>query len=302
MQLVRSKIILLSIAGTYLSGLDPRSHPSTSSGQEAGVLFICARVILTSMIELKNVSKDYGHGRVLDGVSLKIEPKECVCIVGPSGAGKSVLLSLLIGAEFPTSGTVTIDGADLRTIPHPALQLFRRKVGIVFQDGKLLSTRTVAENIAFPLEVADLDDDAIEKRVRELLRRMDLVQRKDALPHELSAGEIARTAIARAVAHMPLILIADEPLLHLDATQEENALRLLRELSAASRTVIVLTRDVSLAEALGASVIRLQNGKIAGETKAELQRTEMAPRELVKTHVEAIEKRRKVRVTAIHSE
>ncbi|NOS67228.1 MAG: ATP-binding cassette domain-containing protein [Candidatus Peribacteraceae bacterium] len=256
------------------------------------------------MIVLKSVSKDFGRGNVLDGISLTIDPKECVCILGSGAAGKSTLLSLLIGAEHPTSGSITIDGADLRTIPRPALQLFRRKVGIVFQDAKLLSTRTVAENIAFPMETNGDSDEKIEKRVRELLRRMNLVECANALPHQLSAGEIARTAVARAVAHAPLIVIADEPLRNLDLADAENTLRLFHELSAAGTTLIVMTRDASLAEALRARVIRLERGKIVAEGKRETRRDEMVqtPGELVKTHIEAIEKRRKVRVTAIHSE
>ena len=265
---------------------------------------MCARVILTAMIVLTSVSKDFGRGKILDGVSLCIEPHECVCILGPSGAGKSVLLSLLIGAEAPTGGTITIDGADLRAIPRPALQLFRRKVGIVFQDAKLLSMRTVAENIAFPLEVNGADDAMIQRRVEELLRRMDLAQQRDALPHELSTGQQARTAIARAVAHKPLILIADEPLRNLDADQAQNALQLFRELHATGMTMILMTCDVALADALRARIIRLAHGKITGEDAAKPDREGImqTPKALVKTHVEAIEKRRKVRVTAIHSE
>ena len=256
------------------------------------------------MLALKNVSKIYGSRKVLDAVSFQIDPKESVCILGPTGAGKSVLLSLLIGAEMPTSGMITIDSADLRTIPRPALQIFRRNVGIVFQDAKLLSNRSVSENIAFPMETKGTSEEMIERRVTELLRKMDLTDRRDALPHQLSAGEKSRTAIARAVAHKPLILIADEPLQNLDARQAQNALQLFRELQATGTTVIVLTRDPALAQSLSIRVVRLENGKVAGEDRREPSREEamQTPKELVKTHVEAIEKRRKVRVTAIHSE
>lgn len=259
--------------------------------------------ILTLMIALTNVSKEYGSRKVLDGVSLSIEPRECVCILGAGDSGKSTLLSLLIGAAHPTSGTVTIDGADLRTIPSPALQLFRRKVGIMFQDGKLLSTRTVAENIAFQLEMNGENAGKTEKRVSELLRRLHLENRRDALPDELSSGEKARVAFARAIAHKPLILLCDEPLRNMDDTDGAMVLEMLRELHATGTTVIVMTRDAALAAELRARVIRLGKGKITG-SEARPQRTEAAqtPKELAKTHVEAIEKRRKIRVTAIHSE
>ncbi len=270
-----------------------------------GVLFLPAQVILTSMIDLKNVSKDFGRGKILDGVSLRIEPKECVCILGPSDAGKSTLLKLLIGAETPTSGSVTIDGVDLKKIPRPALQLFRRKVGIIFQDGKLLSNRTVVENIAFSMETNGASDSVIEKRVNELLRRMGLTHCKDSLPHQLSAGEQSRTAIARALAHVPLILIADEPLQNLDADQAQNVMQLFRELHVAGMTMIVLTRDASFADALRGRVLRLENGKISTDGlsgRRVRHETIESPKELVKTHIEAIEKRRKIRVTAIHSE
>ena len=263
------------------------------------------QVILTAMIDLKNVTKDFGAGKILDGISVRIEPKECVCILGPSGAGKSTLLKLLIGAETPTSGSVTIDGADLKKITRPALQLFRRKVGIIFQDGKLLSNRTVSENIAFPMETNGASDAVIEKRVGELLRRMNLTERKDALPHQLSSGEQARTAIARGIAHTPLILIADEPLQNLDEGHAQNVLQLFRELHIAGMTMIVMTRDAAFADALRGRILRLEAGKISSDgLSGRRVRHESieTPKELVKMHVEAIEKRRKVRVTAIHSE
>lgn len=256
------------------------------------------------MIVFENVSKDFGRGKVLDGISFRIAPNECVCMLGPGGSGKSVLLSLLIGAVIPTGGRITVDGADLRAIPRPALQLFRRKIGVVFQDGKLLGNRTVSENIAFPLEACGASDAIVERRVNELLRRLRLEKLRDALPNELSSGEQALTAIARAISHTPLILIADEPMRNLDPQDAENALRLFRERHSVGMTMILMTRDVALAETLRARVIRLDHGKIVNERRPETQREYVVqtPKELVKAHVEAIEKKRKVRVTAIHSE
>lgn len=259
------------------------------------------------MIELKSVSKDFGRGKVLDGISFRIEPKECVCILGPGGSGKSVLMSMLIGADAPTGGTVVVDGADLRAIPRPALRLFRRKMGVVFQDGKLLGGRTVAENIAMPLEICNAGGAVIERRVNELLLQMNLTARRDALPCELSAGELARTAIARAVAHSPLILVADEPFRNLDMSATRAAIELFRGLHAAGSTVIIMTSDETMAETMHARIIRMESGRIAAGAAAPAampKPAETAPesqKKLVRAHVEAIEKRRKVKVTAIHS-
>lgn len=259
------------------------------------------------MIEFKDVSKDFGRVRILDGISFRIEPKECVCILGKSGSGKSVLMSMLIGADAPTGGTVAVDGADLRAIPRPALRLFRRKMGVVFQDCKLLGGRTVAENIAMPLEICNADSAVIKRRVNELLLQMNLTARRDALPCELSTGEQARTAIARAVAHSPLILVADEPFRNLDMSATHAAIELFRGLHAAGSTVIIMTSDETLAITTRARIIRIESGKVAGAAAAPATLPQSvataagSPKKLVRAHVEAIEKRRKVKVTAIHS-
>ncbi|MDD5751885.1 MAG: ATP-binding cassette domain-containing protein, partial [Candidatus Peribacteraceae bacterium] len=151
------------------------------------------------MIILRDVSKTFGEKTALQHVNLQINPGEFVCIVGPSGAGKSTLMHLLLGAEEVTSGGVEVDGVQLKDIPPPVLQLYRRRIGMVFQDYKLLQNRTVAENIAFPLEVCGVGDEEIVSRVRELLTEMQLMEKANALPAALSGGEKARTAIARGI-------------------------------------------------------------------------------------------------------
>jgi cell division transport system ATP-binding protein len=264
------------------------------------------------MISLKNATKDYGRGPVLDDVSLTINPGEFVCLVGHSGAGKSTLLSLLMGAETVTSGGVTVDGVDLRDVPAGALQIFRRKLGIVFQDFKLLQNRTVAENIAFPLEVCGMSDAAIEKRVAELLKRMELTKCKNSLPRELSGGEKARTAIARALAHNPLILLADEPTQNLDMRQAVAVLQAFRDINAEGTTVVVATHDAALVEALRARVVHMENGKVVKDTAAEpVREKKVTPppvieeREIDSERLERIERvkaQRKVKITAIRSE
>ncbi|MEK7218513.1 MAG: ATP-binding cassette domain-containing protein, partial [Patescibacteria group bacterium] len=203
----------------------------------------------------------YGKKEVLADVSLTIEPGEFVCIVGASGAGKTTLLSLLIGAENPSGGTVEVDGVDLRIIPQTAMRLYRRRVGMVFQDRKLLPHRTVAENAAFPLEAGEASDKLIRKRVPAVLGYLGLAGKGRAFPRELSAGEQARVALARAIIHKPAILLADEPLVDLDPAQAKLVLKVLRDLHAMGSTVILATHNAELAEALGARTITLKDGR-----------------------------------------
>lgn len=218
------------------------------------------------MIALTDVAKTFGRGNVLEGITMRINPGEFVCLTGPSGAGKSTFLMLLIGALLPSRGSITIDDVDIRTIPSQALQLFRQRTGFVFQDGKLLHNRTVRENIAFPLEVCGIADDAIGRRVTELLSMMKLTSRADALPMELSAGEKARTAIARAVAGNPMILLLDEPTGNVDPTQSLAILNLLEEINRAGTTVILATHDAALVDVVKTRVVRLEDGRVTRDS------------------------------------
>jgi cell division transport system ATP-binding protein len=214
------------------------------------------------MLVLKNVSMVFRKRVVLENVSCRIDPKEFVCVTGPSGAGKTTLMSLLIGALRPTSGTIEVDGVDLKKVPTIALQLFRRRVGVVFQDYKLLPNRTVRENILFPLEVCGAPPLWSEKRVDEVLKQMTLIDRADAFPSELSGGERARVSIARAIVHKPLIILADEPTGNLDPVQALTILQLLKDIHAAGTTVILTTHDFALVDTLQTRVIRLEHGKV----------------------------------------
>ncbi len=214
------------------------------------------------MIVFKNVTKKYGGREVLSAVSFRIEPRQFVCVTGPSGAGKSTIIRLLIGAESTTSGAVEVDGANLRSVPPAAMQLYRRRVGVMFQDDKLLENRTVWENIAYPLEVCGTSTALIRKRVPLILKRMDLTARAHALPRELSGGERARTALARAIVHHPAILLADEPTGNVDPKQSMAVLELLRDINRSGTTVILATHDTVLVDILHTRVIRLDSGKV----------------------------------------
>lgn len=264
------------------------------------------------MIILTNVSKSFGKRKVLEGVTLQINPQEFVCLVGPSGAGKSTLIHLLIGAEAVTSGSVEVDGADLRAIPPPILQLYRRRVGVVFQDYKLIPHRTVAENIAFPLEACGMDDVTIASRVVELLARMHLTAQANALPSALSGGEMARAAIARAIVHRPMVLLLDEPTGNLDPTQSLAMLKLFQEFHRAGTTILLATHDSALVEMLQTRVIELKNGRIVHDAAggSPTRREVTAKHDLLSASKSPLAKplpmdvaapKKKVKVTAIHS-
>lgn len=253
------------------------------------------------MIVLKRVSKSFGGIRVLTDVSFGIGPKECVCITGPGGAGKSTLLSLLIGAEDATGGSIEIDGVDLRRVPPEALRLFRRRVGVIYQDGKLLTHRTVAENVALPLEVCGASDALIRTRVPEVLARVGLSERARSLPAGLSAGEKMKAAIARAIVHRPMIILADELTGNLDPVQANAILRLLREIHAEGATIVLATHDPSLVDALQSRVIRLEGGRVVQDSAAHASvpsDEESSPSTRV-AHPRRVSK--KVRITSIGS-
>lgn len=218
--------------------------------------------MLGPMIVVTSVTKYFGERPVLDHVSLRIEPGEFVCITGPSGAGKSTFIHMLIRAEVPSEGMVEVDGVDLSSVPPSVLQLYRRRTGVVFQDTKLLSDRTVYENVAFAMEVCGDDDTLIAERVPELLREVNLFDRADAFPRELSGGEKARAALARALVHRPMIVIADEPTGNIDPRQSLIIVELLKKANAAGATVILASHDRQIVDALQTRVICLEGGKV----------------------------------------
>lgn len=218
------------------------------------------------MIVFSSVTKQFHGTTVLSDVSFTVQPGEFVCLTGPSGAGKSTLVHLLIRAELPTSGTIEVDGADLALLPRPILQMYRRKTGVLFQDYKLLSDRTVAENIAFALEVSDVRDEDIRERTEELLTELRLAHRRSAFPSELSGGEKTRTALARALASRPSILIADEPTGNIDPDQSLEILEILKQVNREGSTVILASHDQRVIDTLHVRVLRLENGRIVRDS------------------------------------
>lgn len=218
------------------------------------------------MIVLDHVTKKFGNREALSDITFRVDPGEFVCVSGPSGCGKTVLLELLTGATRPTSGIVSIDGADLRKVPAEGLQLYRRRLGIVFQDGKLLPYCTVEENIRYPLEICGAPEGWAKNRVEEVLESMELQKQAKLLPDELSAGDRARVVVARAMVHKPLIILADEPTGSLDPVESTAILQVLRTIHARGTTVVLFTHDMALVDVLQSRVVRLENGKVVRDS------------------------------------
>lgn len=219
------------------------------------------------MIQFDQVSKSYGDHLVLDELSFKVESAEFVSIIGASGAGKSTLFHLLIGADTPTLGTITIDGIDISNLDPTALQLYRRRVGMVWQSFKLLPKKTVFENVSFALEAIDEPEAKIHLRVSEILEKVGLQNMANKFPAQLSGGERQRCAIARALVHNPNLIIADEPTGNLDPVTSLEIIKLLKKINQSGVTVILATHDTHVVDAAHARVIQIKNGKIVRDDK-----------------------------------
>jgi cell division transport system ATP-binding protein len=219
------------------------------------------------MIIFDRATKEYSGRKVLDTVSLKIEPKEFVSIVGPSGAGKSTLIYALIGAEKLNSGTIDVDDYKVHLMSEKALQMYRRKLGIIFQDYKLLNRLNVYENISFALQACGYSPNYIKNRVEEVIDIVGLNHLKYNFPYQLSGGEQQKTAIARALAHDPRLVIADEPTGNLDPASAEEIVNLLVKINKQGSTVILASHNRDLVDKLQKRVVRLENGKIASDEK-----------------------------------
>ena len=216
------------------------------------------------MIEIKNVSKTYKNGtHALYDVNLKVEDGEFVYIVGPTGSGKSTLIKLLDGEEIPTSGTVTVSGVNVGRLRKSKVYLYRRKIGVVFQDFRLLPDKNVFENISYALEVIDMPTDEIRKRVRHVLKLVGLSDKAKSKPHELSGGQQQRVSIARAIAKRPTILIADEPTGSLDPVTSNDIISLLEKINQEEKTtVLVVTHDNLMVKKHPKRIVAIESGHI----------------------------------------
>jgi cell division transport system ATP-binding protein len=215
------------------------------------------------MIIFQNVTKTYTHGlSALDKVSFKIQPGEFVSIVGRSGAGKSTVVKLLVGEEKPTKGQVFFGTYEVNKLKSSELPEFRRHIGVVFQDFRLLAKKTVYENISFALEVAGKPEREIAEYVPQVLEMVGLKEKAKSFPAELSGGERQRTAIARAMINRPDVIIADEPTGNLDPVNTWEVIRILTKINELGSTVILATHDKEVVNTLGQRVITLEAGQV----------------------------------------
>lgn len=220
------------------------------------------------MIELKEVTKEYSKGiAALNGISIKIEPGEFVFVVGDSGSGKSTLIRLLMKELEPTSGEIRVMGKNLGALSHKQIPFYRRRIGVVFQDFRLLKDRNVYENVAFALRVTETASRVIKKKVPAALSLVGLAQKYKSFPKELSGGEQQRVAIARAVVNEPSILLADEPTGNLDPANSWEIMKLLQEANERGTTVIVVTHNHEIVKAMKKRVITMKKGIIVSDEK-----------------------------------
>jgi len=222
------------------------------------------------MLELSGISKQYlsgrGHVQALTGISFRMEKGSNLALVGKSGSGKTTLMNCIGGIEKPDTGKVSIDGCELQSLSERALCLFQRQhIGFVFQHGNLLSFLTVAENIAFPLNLNGVDGRTRNRRVSELLDLIGLPDIGEAMPYELSGGELQRVAVVRAVSHNPSLLLADEPTANLDSATGIGIMQMMITLTRSQGcTLIMATHDLELI-ALADRSIRLRDGLIVND-------------------------------------
>lgn len=217
------------------------------------------------MISFDHVSKQYKHGNrpALDDVSFTIDPGEFVFLVGSSGSGKSSLLRLLLKEEKATSGVVKLDGVEVGKLRDRKLPAFRRKLGIVFQDFRLLPTKSVFDNVAFGMQVIGKSRKEIKSRIPEVLELVGLDGKESRLPTQLSGGEQQRVAIARAIVNGPKLLLADEPTGNLDPSTSVGIMKILDRINRTGTTILMTTHDVAIVDQMRKRIIQMESGHIA---------------------------------------
>jgi len=220
------------------------------------------------MIKLEKVSKKFGTGVFgLVDINLSVDKKEFVFLVGPTGSGKTTIFRLLTREILPTEGIVIVNDWDLTRLPKHQVPHLRKKIGVVFQDLKLLFDRTVFENVLMPLEVTGVKMEEATQKVKEVLTQIGIIEHKDKFPIQLSGGELQRTAIARALVLSPQILLADEPTGNLDSATSWEIVKLLSDINEKGTTVIMATHNVDIVKNLSKRVIALEKGKLVRDDK-----------------------------------
>ena len=219
------------------------------------------------MIRFRNVTKQYPNGtKALEDVSLQIERGEFVFVVGASGAGKSTFLKLIMREEKPTSGSIEVNGYNLNKLKHNKIPEYRRSIGMVFQDFKLIPTMNVYDNVAFAIRVTDVSSRDIKRRVPYVLGLVGLSKKEKSMPDELSGGEQQRVALARALVNNPELLIADEPTGNIDPEMSLEILELLTEINRCGTTIIMVTHEHDLVHKFNKRVITIDKGEVIADT------------------------------------
>lgn len=227
------------------------------------------------MIEFKNVSKVYPNGAsALENVNINIPKGEFAFIVGASGAGKSTFLKMILKEEDPTEGQVLVNGQDITRIKKRDIPYLRRNLGVVFQDFRLIASKTVYENVAFALRVTGTKNKAIKKRVPYILGLMGLEDKIDNYPDELSGGEQQRVALARALVNNPAVIIADEPTGNIDPDLSYEILELLEQINKVGTTILIVTHEHNLVQHFGKRVITIEDGRVVSDTGVASNETE----------------------------
>lgn len=218
------------------------------------------------MIEISNINKTYETGnKALRNINITIEDGEFVFIMGPSGSGKTTLLRLLLKETEPTSGRITVNHMDLQKMPRRYVPKYRRKLGFVFQDFRLLRDRSVFENVAFAQRVIGASGRQIRESVPEMLKLVGLSSKYKSLPQQLSGGEQQRVAIARALINRPEVLLADEPTGNLDHGNAIEIMKLLEQINRLGTTVVVITHSKDIVDQMGKRVIMIERGQVIGD-------------------------------------
>lgn len=219
------------------------------------------------MIIFNKVTKKFGDITALEDISFKVDWGEFVFLTGPSGAGKSTLIRLILGEYLPSSGEIEINGQKITDIPRRKLYLWRRRLGVVFQDYKLFWDRTVAENVALPLLIAKESSSETDEKVKKMLELVGLEERAGLFPAQLAGGEMQRVAIARAVITAPELLLADEPTGNLDPKTSQGIMRLLKEINAKGTTILMATHNTDIVDSFRTRIVELEKGRIFRDEK-----------------------------------
>ncbi len=212
---------------------------------------------------MTNVYKEYPNGmKAVNGLTVKIKQGEFVYVVGPSGAGKSTFIKMMYREEKPTTGSINVNGLVIESLAERDVPYFRRQLGVIFQDFKLLPKSTVYENVAFALEVIEEERGVIRERVTEVLKLVGLEERANSLPNELSGGEQQRIAIARAIVNRPKVVIADEPTGNLDMDTAMDIMSIFKRINERGTTIIMATHNADIVNTIRHRVIAIEGGKI----------------------------------------